>query len=65
LIQGRKTIQGWSSGTPADSEDTLLFAKLTGVRAMIEKFPLSKVNEAYDRMMSGKVQFRAVLTMPS
>ncbi|HXM64858.1 MAG TPA: alcohol dehydrogenase [Terriglobales bacterium] len=65
LIQGRKGIQGWPSGTPADSEDTLRFAKLTGVRAMIEKYPLSKVNEAYDRMMSGKVQFRAVLTMPS
>jgi D-arabinose 1-dehydrogenase-like Zn-dependent alcohol dehydrogenase len=65
LIQGRKNIQGWPSGTPADSEDTLRFSKLTGVRPMIEKFPLSKVNEAYDRMMSGRVQFRAVLTMPS
>lgn len=63
LIQGRKSIQGWSSGTPADSEDTLRFAELTGVRPMIEKFPLEKVNEAYARMMSGKAEFRVVLTM--
>ncbi len=63
LIGGRKTIQGWPSGTAADSEDTLRFAELTGVRTMIEKFPLAKVNEAYSRMLSGKAEFRVVLTM--
>jgi len=46
-----------------DSEDTLRFAEMTGVRPMIEKFPLVKAAEAYARMMSGKAQFRAVLTM--
>jgi D-arabinose 1-dehydrogenase-like Zn-dependent alcohol dehydrogenase len=63
LIVGRRSIQGWASGTPTDSEDTLRFAELSGVRPMIEKFQLSRVNEAYDRMLSGKAQFRVVLTM--
>jgi D-arabinose 1-dehydrogenase-like Zn-dependent alcohol dehydrogenase len=63
LITGSRTIQGWSSGTPADSEDTLRFAELTGVRPMIETFPLEKVAAAYARMMSGNAQFRVVLTM--
>ncbi len=63
MIQGSKRIQGWASGIPADSEDTLRFAEQTGVRPMIEKFPLDQVNEAYARMMSGKTQFRVVLTM--
>ena len=63
MIQGSRRIQGWASGVPADSEDTLRFAELTGVRPMIEKFPLEKVNEAYARMTGGKAQFRVVLTM--
>ena len=63
LIFGMKNIQGWASGIPTDSEDTLRFAELTGVRPMIEKFPLAKAAEAYARMMSGKAQFRVVLTM--
>jgi D-arabinose 1-dehydrogenase-like Zn-dependent alcohol dehydrogenase len=63
LINGSKTIQGWASGTPADSEDTLRFAELSGVRPMIETYPLEKAAEAYARMMSGKAEFRVVLTM--
>jgi D-arabinose 1-dehydrogenase-like Zn-dependent alcohol dehydrogenase len=63
MIFGNKALKGWASGTPVDSEDTLRFAKYTGVRPMIEKFPLDKVNEAYARMTSGKAQFRVVLTM--
>jgi D-arabinose 1-dehydrogenase-like Zn-dependent alcohol dehydrogenase len=63
LINGSRTIQGWASGTPADSEDTLNFAELSGVRAMIETYPLEKAAEAYARMMSGNAQFRVVLTM--
>jgi D-arabinose 1-dehydrogenase-like Zn-dependent alcohol dehydrogenase len=63
LISGSKSIQGWASGTPTDAEDTLRFAELTGVRAMIETYPLEKAAEAYARMMSGKAQFRVVLTM--
>jgi D-arabinose 1-dehydrogenase-like Zn-dependent alcohol dehydrogenase len=63
LITGSRTIQGWAAGTPADSEDTLRFAELSGVRAMIETFPLEKAGEAYARMMSGNAQFRVVLTM--
>jgi D-arabinose 1-dehydrogenase-like Zn-dependent alcohol dehydrogenase len=63
LIVGMKNIQGWASGIPTDSEDTLKFAELSGVRPMIEKFPLAKAAEAYARMMSGKAEFRVVLTM--
>src|SRR5215468_5656518 len=63
LIFGRKRIQGWSAGIPTDSEDTLRFAEVTGVRPMIEKYPLVKAAEGYARMMSGKAEFRVVLTM--
>ena len=63
LISGSRTIQGWASGTPTDSEDTLRFAELTGVRPMIETYPLEKAAEAYARMLSGDAQFRVVLTM--
>ena len=62
-ISGSRTIQGWAAGTPADSEDSLRFAELTGVRPMIETYPLEKAAEAYARMMSGNAQFRVVLTM--
>jgi D-arabinose 1-dehydrogenase-like Zn-dependent alcohol dehydrogenase len=63
LIGGRKSLQGWPAGTSADSEDTLNFAVLSGVRPMIEKFPLERASDAYDRMMSGKAEYRVVLTM--
>ena len=63
LIFGSKTIQGWASGTPAASEDTLNFCLLTGVRPMIETYPFEKTAEAYERMLSGKAEFRVVLTM--
>jgi D-arabinose 1-dehydrogenase-like Zn-dependent alcohol dehydrogenase len=63
LITGKKRIQGWASGIPTDSEDTLRFAEMTGVRAMIESYPLAKAADAYARMMSGKAEFRVVLTV--
>jgi D-arabinose 1-dehydrogenase-like Zn-dependent alcohol dehydrogenase len=63
LISGSRAIQGWSTGTPADSEDTLHFSELSGVRPMIETYPLEKAAEAYARMISGDAKFRVVLTM--
>jgi D-arabinose 1-dehydrogenase-like Zn-dependent alcohol dehydrogenase len=63
LITGSRSIQGWASGTPADSEDTVHFAELTGVRPLIETYPLERAAEAYARMLSGKAEFRVVLTM--
>jgi len=63
LISGSRTIQGWAAGTPADSDDTLRFAELTGVRPMIETYPFERAGEAYARMLSGKAHFRVVLTM--
>ena len=61
LLGAHRSIIGWPSGTSKDSEDTLKFAAATGVRAMIETFPIDRAAEGYDRMMSGKVRFRAVL----
>lgn len=63
LIRGGKTVEGWPGVTPADSEDTLRFSEMRGVRAMIETYPLEKAAEAYARMMSGNAEFRVVLTM--
>jgi len=63
LIMGRRSIQGWPSGTAMDSQDTLGFSALTGVRPMIEEFPLERAAEAYDRMMGGAARFRVVLKM--
>jgi D-arabinose 1-dehydrogenase-like Zn-dependent alcohol dehydrogenase len=63
LVSRTRTIEGWASGTPVDSEDTMRFAELTGVRAMIETYPLEMAGQAYARMLSGNAQFRVVLTM--
>jgi D-arabinose 1-dehydrogenase-like Zn-dependent alcohol dehydrogenase len=63
IVGGKLDAQGWPSGSSIDSEDTLRFSVLTGVRPMIEKYPLEKVNEAYEQMSSGRVRFRVVLTM--
>jgi len=63
LITGSRSIQGWATGSPADAEDTLRFAELSGVRPMIETYPLERAGEAYARMLSGDAQFRVVLTM--
>jgi D-arabinose 1-dehydrogenase-like Zn-dependent alcohol dehydrogenase len=65
LIIGERAIRGSAVGTPTDSEETMNFAELTGVRPMIETYPLEKAEEAYARMMSGKAEFRVVLTMGS
>ena len=63
LLLGRRSIMGWPSGNSVDSQDTLSFSMLTGVRAMNEIFPLERAAEAYEHMMSGKARFRAVLAM--
>jgi D-arabinose 1-dehydrogenase-like Zn-dependent alcohol dehydrogenase len=63
LLSGCRSVKGWYSGTSIDSQDTLAFSARTGVRSMNESFPLERVTEAYDRMMSGKARFRVVLTV--
>jgi D-arabinose 1-dehydrogenase-like Zn-dependent alcohol dehydrogenase len=63
LIGGRKAVQGWPSGTALDSEETLAFSAQTGVRPMIERYPLEKAAEGFEQMMSGRARFRVVLTM--
>jgi D-arabinose 1-dehydrogenase-like Zn-dependent alcohol dehydrogenase len=65
MLLGRRTVAGWPSGTGMDSEDTLKFSALTGVKSMNEVYPLEKAEEAYNRMMSGKARFRVVLKMGS
>jgi len=62
LLGGRHSIKGWYSGTSIDSEDTLAFSALSGVRSMNEVFPLDRAAEGYERMLSGKARFRVVLT---
>lgn len=63
LIGGQRSLKGWYSGLSIDSEDTLAFSAQNSVKSMNETFPFERVNEAYDRMMSGKARFRVVLTM--
>jgi D-arabinose 1-dehydrogenase-like Zn-dependent alcohol dehydrogenase len=63
LLFGGRLIEGTLTGTAIDEEDTLKFGALTGVHPMIETFPLERVREAYDRMMSNEARFRVVLTM--
>jgi D-arabinose 1-dehydrogenase-like Zn-dependent alcohol dehydrogenase len=63
LLMGCRSVKGWYSGTSIDSQDTLAFSMRAGVRPMIESYPLERVAEAYDRMMSGKARFRVVLTI--
>jgi D-arabinose 1-dehydrogenase-like Zn-dependent alcohol dehydrogenase len=63
LVAGSLAVKGWYSGMSIDSEDTLRFSVLTGVRSMNEVFPLDRVGEAYERMISGKAKFRVVLSM--
>ena len=65
LIGGRLSVKGWYSGTSIDSQDTLAFSVLAGVRSMNEIFPLERVSDAYDRMLSGQARFRVVLTISS
>jgi alcohol dehydrogenase, propanol-preferring len=63
LLNGRRTVRGWTSGQAKDSEETIRFSVLTDIRPLIETFPLEQANDAFERMMSSKVRFRAVLTM--
>jgi D-arabinose 1-dehydrogenase-like Zn-dependent alcohol dehydrogenase len=63
LIMARRSIRGWPSGTARDSEDTLNFCALTGIRPMVETVPLEQAAKGYEQMMSGKARFRMVLTM--
>jgi D-arabinose 1-dehydrogenase-like Zn-dependent alcohol dehydrogenase len=63
LIGASRSVVGHAAGTAIDSEDTLAFSLLSGVRPMIEKMPLARAPEAYARMMRGDARFRMVLTM--
>ena len=62
LVGGERTVQGSITGTPYEIEKTLNFSLLTDVRAMIETYPLEQAHEAYTKVRTGKVEFRAVLT---
>jgi D-arabinose 1-dehydrogenase-like Zn-dependent alcohol dehydrogenase len=63
LLMGCRSVKGWYSGTSIDSQDTLAFSTRAGVRSMNEIYPLDRVSEAYERMMSGKARFRVVLSI--
>lgn len=61
LIVARRSMVGWSNGTARDSEETMAFSVLSGVKSMVETFSLEQAAEAYRRMMANEVCFRAVL----
>src|SRR5579884_2268983 len=63
LLSGNRSVKGWYSGTSIDSQDALAFSMRAGVRPMTENYPLERVSEGYDRMMSGKARFRVILTI--
>jgi D-arabinose 1-dehydrogenase-like Zn-dependent alcohol dehydrogenase len=63
LIGGRKSVAGWPSGSSIDSQDTMRFSALTGVRPMVQEMPLERAAEGYKLMMENKARFRVVLTM--
>ena len=63
LVLARRAIQGSPSGTALDSQETLEFSSFAGVRPMIERYPLTEVKDAYERMTSGRAEFRVALTM--
>jgi D-arabinose 1-dehydrogenase-like Zn-dependent alcohol dehydrogenase len=62
LLLTRSSVKGWYSGTSIDSQDTLAFSVLTGVRSMNEVLPLERAAEGYERMLKGEARFRVVLT---
>ncbi len=62
ILGGRRSVSGWPSGTSIDSQDTMAFSAMSGIRSMNEVFPLERAAEAYERMMSGKARFRVVIT---
>jgi D-arabinose 1-dehydrogenase-like Zn-dependent alcohol dehydrogenase len=61
FISVHQSVMGWPGGSSIDSQDTLAFSALSGVRSMNEIFPLENAEDAYERMMSGNVRFRSVL----
>lgn len=64
LVGQSRSIAGHPSGTSRDSEDTLRFAALSGVRPLIEAYPMSEASNGFERMLSGQARFRVVLTNP-
>ena len=62
LIAGRRSISGWPSGSPIDSQDTLAFLRAHRHTAHDRSFPPRARPEAYERMLSGKARFRVVLS---
>lgn len=62
LILASRLVAGHASGTAKDSEDTLRFAALTGVRPRVEEVPLDEVDDAFEQMLANRARFRMVLT---
>ncbi|WP_260958594.1 alcohol dehydrogenase [Pseudomonas citri] len=63
LVGGERSVQGAITGTPFESERTLDFSVMTDVRALIETRPMEEAWDAYQKVKSGQVKFRMVLTM--
>ena len=61
LLAGQKAISGTPLGSPATTSKMLAFCARHGIAPTIEKFPMSRVNEALDHLRAGKARYRIVL----
>ena len=63
LILKGISVRGWPAGHAIDSEDTINFSQVQGVKCLVERFPFNKAPEAVEAMRANKVRFRSVLVM--
>jgi uncharacterized zinc-type alcohol dehydrogenase-like protein len=61
LLVGQKSICGSAAGSTGMAMDMLRFCAIHGIKPMVETFPFSKVNEAFEKVINNKIRFRAVL----
>jgi D-arabinose 1-dehydrogenase-like Zn-dependent alcohol dehydrogenase len=63
LLEIGGSVHVWPAGHALDSEDAIDFAEQQGVKCMVERFPLEKVEDAVKAVTSNAVRFRSVLVM--
>jgi uncharacterized zinc-type alcohol dehydrogenase-like protein len=61
LIMGQKSVSGSPTGSPTAIDSMLEFSARHSVAPVVEYFPMSRVNDALERLRSGKARYRIVL----
>jgi uncharacterized zinc-type alcohol dehydrogenase-like protein len=61
LIFGAKSIAGSPTGSPTAISRMLEFSARHSIAPITETFPMSKLNDAFDHLRSGKARYRIVL----